>query len=241
MSVATPFNFRGNGTGLADCYPRLDVDALTNVITLGGFKPYTDGAVTPALITASRDALMKIYWNLEELKGNLVGSKDTAVTSEDTGVNVADDPEPKGRVCDPAEFEAELFADGISALATLRVYYSFSRFYYNNEFIGYGFSGFVHGVRASMQPAIGVGSLTTYVYLRSYDSSFTSGRDDFAFVDIDGIHFLCEVYLPPFGDVSVAYAANLYGEYERTIGSTLYKSKVDLLANGGLFKFYTYP
>jgi len=231
MPVADKFS---TDSAFPFCPLKLDISALGNVITLGGYEVGVSTVVDEDLELA---AAMKIYWNLYALKGDLSWSRSGTGSGSLSEVLAAD--EPFERVCDesPPSFTDANFQ--------LRLFFATPDRFYDGittdeaNFIGYGFSGGIHGIIGESTPT-GAGSLSSYLLLRSYESASVGFAADTAFVDVNGIHFFVEAHVPTAG-TSTADAANLHVQNAITIGSIDYTTEVNLLANGGPFEFYTYP
>ena len=193
MPTATPFTALGAGNGFPYCPARVDVDTFAYWTTFSGFNKNSTGSPSASEIESSRRIAMKLYWNTHELQA-------TAEVSWPTGQNITDvilTAPPDTNPLEPSERCGNILLTskaGPSGLTRLSIYIKIGRMYLDGEFIGYGL-----GRSAEQRPfssrATSGGGVYANVYLGGYIQYYTtpvSGReDDFAYVTLDGVSFVC--------------------------------------------------
>tara|TARA_R110000803_G_C11979749_1_gene320610 strand:+ start:2055 stop:2774 length:720 start_codon:yes stop_codon:yes gene_type:complete len=192
MPTATPFTALGEGNGFPFCPARVDVDTFDYWTTFSGFNKNSTGSPSEQDIFDSLTLGMKLFWNLHEMSA-------TAEVSFPTGNDIADviltapqntNPlKPSERICGNI-----LTSSKASGSNRLTIYIRIGRMYLNGEFIGYGLDRSAER-RPFSSRAISGGGVYANVYLGGYIQFYTTpvaGReDDFAYVTLGGVSFVC--------------------------------------------------
>jgi len=209
MPTATPFSALGAGNGFPSCPTRIDVSGYDYWTTLSGVNKNSP-TTSDALIAESFQLSMSLWWNLHrvsvetEHNGNNTGVSPASLSSVDIG-NTSADPtstlEPNERIC-RTFINSSDSAGGSSIFArvlqrNIKLYNGVTS---NEEnFVGYGAfqvnsldaqTCFV-GTQAFVFALAGVG---IGGYIEDAEVDFNSFIQEFAYVELDGMHFVSMAY-----------------------------------------------
>ena len=213
MPIAYPFSTLGKLNGLPGCVPKVDISNFDHWITASGYsKDDFDAAidVTQEQIDQSLHKIGRLYWNLYRitcLTGILSNPNSTLTEVIVSGWDATQDPppppdpvQPKDRVCGGVLTRGGNTAPNLGDI-DLRLDTGFSRMYNGStddeaNFIGYG--GAFIDTAYSIDPT---GTIATWYlpvggdpasHLGGYSTDNFSGGViyEYAYVDIQGIHFL---------------------------------------------------
>ena len=200
--TAAAFTALGAGNGFRQCPTRIDVDDYDRWTTLSGWskenEPSSEAAKAES-IAQSRAKAMALYWNYNRVIGNAsstLNDETILVTDATAGVynftpdsSTKDPVPPKDRVCPNPSLSAQEIKVMVSRPSAECYLQSFTqniaRMYYNDNFIGYGSGGTPFKIYANVVNGVIV-ELTSYL-----NESILPSHDE-AYVEISGLHYVCE-------------------------------------------------
>ena len=232
MPTATKFMALGAGNGFRQCPGRINVDNYDRWTTLSGWSKENEPsgeAAKAESIAQSRANAMSLYWNHNRVIGNASstlnsgGSETITVTDATAGVynftpdsSTRDPVPPKDRVCRNPSLSAQEIKVMVSRPSAKCYFQSFtqhiSRMYYNGDFIGYGSGGGTFKGYAKVFSGV-------VVELRSYMDESISPSHDEAYVEISGLHYVCEA-IGENKDASLLTASNSGSGFVGGVAST---------------------
>ena len=271
MPTTQEFFSGTHGNGLNFCPSRMSVDGYDRWITASGHKK-GDGVPTAASISMSLMQCARLFWHLYSVSGYTVTSDGSGfvdppsyngaqsaegvyIIANNTSVvggfssEAGEEIEPYERVCKSSVAGGETgLRDNSDIVCHASGSVSIAALYDGGVLMGYGFyyTDEFFRARAHFKNS---GECESRVSLRSYifsEQSDTAFRVyDYAYVEIDGFHFLCEAFAAGFGNNFFVFAnataltasAALTAEDWGDDGEITAESSVD--CSGLIFNFWT--
>lgn len=247
MPTATPFTALGKGNGFALCAPKVDVSNYDYWTTLSGVNKNSPGA-SDSLIAESLELGMKIFWNLFSCVAptNVTFSSTGTLPSESSSLSYLDvsnhsRSEPMDRVCGgvgvtdsqssspSGRTNCQLF---LTAGSGVRMYDGVTTNESNFVGIGYGGGSLVLTRGSASGRARSNVSISGYTDEASSGSTFSN---DYAYVTVSGLHFVC-VAAADGNDSESANAASLTASATASVSVNTYSSTSTITS----LDFYTY-
>jgi len=249
MPIATPFTALGAGNGFASCLSKVDVSSYDYWTTFSGVNKDSP-ATSDLLIAESIQLGMKLYWNgfscVAPSRATFSSEREPPLPYESSSVSYLDvsshsTAEPMKRVCGKFISASDSQTSSPSGRTNCQLFLAIDApvRMYNGDItdednfvgIGYGMGSPVNtrgssSARANTRVTI-VGHLD--------ESPSTTGTYDYAYVEVGGMHFVCEALAK--GNVSeTANAANLTASAAATVSVNTHTSNSSITS----IDFYTY-
>jgi len=258
--IATPFTALGEGTGFPSCINTVWVGWSDYWTTLSGFNKNSTGSPTQASIDESFRMAMNLYWNLHEFTltcshtpvfDQPAASIDKLVVGDQNEVDF-EGVQPVKRAC--WDFSSQFSRYIYSWRSAVEAQSNWTRansrvgifaYYDTRGLLGYAansssvslnVNASLLAVRSSISPLAGV-NLTGNVRTAVIDP--TPYLQNYAYVELDGMHFVCQAYASDgYDDSATIDAANLTAECTRATYNPAGSVTVEASITG--FNFYAY-
>tara|TARA_R110002074_G_scaffold398030_1_gene589268 strand:+ start:95 stop:859 length:765 start_codon:yes stop_codon:yes gene_type:complete len=254
MPTATKFMALGAGNGFTSCLAKVDISDAINAAgvptgvpydywtTLSGWSAVNEPADKAASIAESLRLAMKLWWNLNSVSVDTFHNGDNRPTAPKSISSVAVGNtfndltatiEPINRICETSINSYHKAADPSGSSARARILVPPVRLYDGEEFIGYGANKRFADTRAEPPQ-----STFADVRIGGYGDDGTSSFfvEELAYVELDGMHFVCRARADAGLATGTVDAASLHAESSRTIQGTGYTTSATITS----LDFYTY-